>query len=860
MERKFEQLGQFIQKHTVVLLVGMLAITVFLGFGLPKVQMDMGNDVFVNTKSQVYKDTETYQKNFGGDSAYILLSGHQDKLISHETMQKIHSLDGRLNKIDNVRGTTNVVNVLNATLKNGNASSVQSTDQNGSGQSTQTKLMNSLSKKQKQQLQSTLAQSLTPAQQQQVQQYTLTILTPTQKQALAANPAAASQMTGQLNLKQQQQIQTYMMSLLTAGQRQQLTGQVMAQVPRVEKMSTPMLNALIFSNNGKVPSEMQQLLPKGGRHVLVVVNTSDKTDMSTYVKMTRDINRAIKQTHFQDGVKVRLAGSPAITSQVQTQVTRAMMIMLGLAVVVMVIVLSLIFRVRRRLFPLLFVAVSLIWTFGFMGWTGISLTLATMATLPIIIGLGTDFGVQFQNRYEETFRQQHNRQDALNTGIGKMGPAVGIALIVMTFSFLTMFLSKAPMMQQFGLTLAIGVVSAYLTELILMFSLLPFFDRHAEPVKADEPHKLSQPSGLAKVLARYAAFVTKHSVIVLIIGVLLGGAGFAVEHNINTETDMTKMIPQQMTALKDTKYLQKQIGSTTYITYLVRADDVRDKRVMQYTDQFGRQEQRRYHDVTDVTSLPTSLNLSGQQLTDTKQGTLNSGIASLPSSMKQVLMSNNQHYATLQFKINKNLSSADQLKLMNKITKDIDAPHGIHVAPAGAEVMMLTGIHNMTANHWLIIIAGIAIIFLVLFVIYRDPRFAMYPILPILLVLGLSPLTLWLMGTSYNPLTISLSSLVLGIGTEFTILILERYREEQKRGKSTVDATISAVSSVGQAIFVSGMTVIGGFSAIIFASFPVLKSFGLITVIDTGFSLISALTILPAIIVFMHRGDKRKQV
>ncbi|HAT54431.1 MAG TPA: hydrogenase expression protein HypA [Lactobacillus sp.] len=858
MERKFEQLGSYIQKHTVALLVGILAITVFFGFGLPKVQMDMGNDVFVNTKSQVYKDTETYQKNFGGDSAYILLSGQRDKLVSHETMQKINALDHRLNKVDNVRGTTNIVNVLNSTLKSGNAT--QAATSMSSGQSSQVKLMSSLSAKQKQQLQTTLGQLLTAQQQQQVQKYTLTILTPTQKQALAANPAAASQMASQLNVKQQQQIQAYTMSLLTVSQRQQLSGQIMAQIPRVEKMSTPLLQSLIFSDNGKVPATMQQLLPKDGRHVLFVVNTSDKTDMGTYVKMTRDINKAIRETNFQNGVKVRLAGSPAITSQVQTQVTRAMMTMLGLAVVVMIVVLSLIFRVRRRLFPLLFVAVSLIWTFGFMGWTGISLTLATMATLPIIIGLGTDFGVQFQNRYEETFRQQHDRQAALNTGIGKMGPAVGISLIVMTFSFLTMFLSKAPMMQQFGLTLAIGVISAYITELTLMFSLLPFFDRHAKPLSANEPNKLTQPSRLAKLLARYAAFVTKHSVIVLILGILLGGAGFAVEHNINTETDMTKMIPQQMSALKDTKYLQKQIGSTTYITYLVKSDDVRDKRVMIYTDKFGRQEQRKYSDVTGVTSLPTSLNLSGNKLTATKQATLTNGVSRIPSSKKQVLMSKNQHYATLQFKINKNLSSADQLKLMNKITKNIDAPHGIQVAPAGAEVMMLTGIHNMTANHWLIIIAGIAIIFLVLFLIYRDPRFAMYPILPILLVLGLSPLTLWLMGTSYNPLTISLSSLVLGIGTEFTILILERYREEQKRGKSTVDATVSAVSSVGQAIFVSGMTVIGGFSAIIFASFPVLKSFGLITVIDTGFSLISALTILPAIIVFMHRGDKRKRV
>ncbi|MCF6160418.1 MAG: MMPL family transporter [Furfurilactobacillus sp.] len=85
-------------------------------------------------------------------------------------------------------------------------------------------------------------------------------------------------------------------------------------------------------------------------------------------------------------------------------------------------------------------------------------------------------------------------------------------------------------------------------------------------------------------------------------------------------------------------------------------------------------------------------------------------------------------------------------------------------------------------------------------------------------------------------------------------------QDEFRIVRETMDATISAVSSVAQAIFVSGMTIIGGFSAIIFVSFPVLKSFGLITVIDTGFSLISALTILPVIIVFMHRGDKWKRV
>jgi len=71
-----------------------------------------------------------------------------------------------------------------------------------------------------------------------------------------------------------------------------------------------------------------------------------------------------------------------------------MAIMLVIAVALMIVVLFLVFRVRRRvMMSLAFVLIGLIWAFGFMGWAGLPITVATMATLPIIIGLGTDFGV-----------------------------------------------------------------------------------------------------------------------------------------------------------------------------------------------------------------------------------------------------------------------------------------------------------------------------------------------------------------------------------------------------------------------------------------------------------------------------------
>src|SRR5699024_11996339 len=67
-----------------------LVITVFLAIGLPKIQIKMGNDVFVDTNSAIYKDTETYQKQFGGDNAFLLLTADNknDSLVNHKTLDR----------------------------------------------------------------------------------------------------------------------------------------------------------------------------------------------------------------------------------------------------------------------------------------------------------------------------------------------------------------------------------------------------------------------------------------------------------------------------------------------------------------------------------------------------------------------------------------------------------------------------------------------------------------------------------------------------------------------------------------------------------------------------------------------------
>jgi hydrophobe/amphiphile efflux-3 (HAE3) family protein len=863
----FSKIGRFIHDHAVATIISIIVLTIVTGFGLTKIKMNMGNDMFVEKKSTLYKDTQNYQKKFDGESFIVTIKEKDGQAVNEATFKNVAKFSEKAKKISGITTTNNIVSVMNETLKSGNASSMSS----ASSQATQASLMSELTATQMKSIQTNLTKTLSATQQQQMSKYAQSLLNDTQKAQMAAvmqqNPTAdLSRLASKaLDATQQQKVQQYMLSILTAEQKNSMINEVMNDLPKVQNMKTGTLKNLIYSDNGKIPKAMQQLLPANGKYLLVLVATDSSATMTDYQDQYTSIQKALSNAGFtKDKYSINIGGSPSISGTVGGRILGSMKTMLLAAVAMMMVILLLIFPVRKRLLPLAVVLIGMIWTFGLMGWLGINITLATMATLPIIIGLGTDFGVQFLNRYEEEYHRGENTETTIKTTLRHIGPAVGTAVVVMIFSFLTMRLSKAPMMQDFGVTLAIGVAVCYFVELFLMFAILSLSDKHKAMKKAEKntSTKVEKkgPSWLNRGLQAYSRWVMKHSILVIIVGVILGAAGFMVESKIPMQTDMTTMIPQKMPALVATNKIQDVVGSTTSITYTVESDDVRDKEVIQYLDEFGSKEKDKYGDkkIDSVASLATTLKASGEM--PTSQALLTQSIDDLTKTVKSSLISDDHTMATLTFTLDKKMGSSDaSLKLMKDIQKDAeDAPTGITVRAAGGEAMLLQGMENMAANHWLIIFAGLAIIFVVLLLVYRKVRDALFPIVPIAVVLGLSPLTLHLMGISYNPLTISLSSLVLGIGTEFTILILERYIEEKKQGIPTPEALEKAIGSVGQAITVSGLTVVAGFSTLLFVKFPVLQSFGLITVLDTAYSLICALTILPAIIYLFDRNHERK--
>ena len=97
--------------------------------------------------------------------------------------------------------------------------------------------------------------------------------------------------------------------------------------------------------------------------------------------------------------------------------------------------------------------------------------------------------------------------------------------------------------------------------------------------------------------------------------------------------------------------------------------------------------------------------------------------------------------------------------------------------------------------------------------------------------------------------------MTIGVAAEYTILVMERYAEEEEKLHDPVAAIQESVQKIGTAITVSGLATFVGFSALCLATFPIMSNFGLSTLIAVGFSLIGAIFIMPAVLAVIGSLD-----
>jgi RND superfamily putative drug exporter len=98
-----------------------------------------------------------------------------------------------------------------------------------------------------------------------------------------------------------------------------------------------------------------------------------------------------------------------------------------------------------------------------------------------------------------------------------------------------------------------------------------------------------------------------------------------------------------------------------------------------------------------------------------------------------------------------------------------------------------------------------------------------------------------------------ITGLGLGLGIDYALLIVNRFREEMHNGKSVEESAIITVGTAGKTVFYSGLTVMVTLSALLLFPLNFLKSFGYAGVIVTLFAIFGALIPLPALLAILGK-------
>ncbi len=172
------------------------------------------------------------------------------------------------------------------------------------------------------------------------------------------------------------------------------------------------------------------------------------------------------------GGRYVVSGAPVVVDGLARALKDALLVLLGVAIAVMALTLVAVFRSRFRLLPLAIALAAAGLTFGLLGLVGGSLTMASIAVLPILIGLAVDYAIQLQARYDEAVASGAEGAEAARAAAASGGPAIAAACLATGAGFLALQLSPTPMVRSFGLLLVVGVAIAFALALTAGFAAL----------------------------------------------------------------------------------------------------------------------------------------------------------------------------------------------------------------------------------------------------------------------------------------------------------------------------------------------------------------------------------------------------
>ncbi|HUA05651.1 MAG TPA: MMPL family transporter [Solirubrobacteraceae bacterium] len=623
---------------------------------------------------------------------------------------------------------------------------------------------------------------------------------------------------------------------------------------------------------------------------LIQVRLKASLTPSQQAQAIKWIKQAVQMPMFRSAYHgtYTVSGVPVVTNDLASTITGGVAGLLAAALVVMGVVLLLVFRNRPRLLPLGIALAAVGITFGVVSLLGGSLTMASIAVLPILIGLAVDYAIQFQSRAEEAGGD-------VAQAAATAAPTIATAALATAAGFLALLLSPVPMVRGFGELLIVGIAIALACALTAGSAAMVLWRRRRSvPVPARVPRPSPPSLGVVGASARGAgeilgegrsaissrvgrvargavAGAVRRPGRVLAVGLVLAAAGWVADTQMPVQSDVTKLVPSNMPALKDLRTLERVTGVSGEIDVLVKSNNVATPKTISWMvdyentllAHFGYVESKGCASAAlcPALSLPDLFCSGSQANAGSCTGSLNAGLissllAAVPPYFSQAVITPDHREATLAFGI-RLMPLSRQQREIDYMRAHLHPPPGVSAELAGLPVLAAQADASLSSSgrRMLMLAAGLVAVALVLLLVLRTARRALVPLVPIALATGWSSLILFATRIPLNPMSAALGALVIAISTEFSVLLSERFRAERRAGLDPAEALARTYRFTGSAVLASGITAIAGFGVLALSSITMLRDFGLVTLVDLSVSLGGVLLVLPSVLALSERRD-----
>ncbi len=201
----------------------------------------------------------------------------------------------------------------------------------------------------------------------------------------------------------------------------------------------------------------------------------------TYVNSSRisEIVNALEDYFRKMGgldVSVRQTGMPLIYKHLDDAIIKSQIQSLILALIFVFVIMSFqLGSIIGGLFGVVPVSLTILVVYGFMGYVGIPLDIATVLIASVSIGMGIDYSIHFFNRLKSELKEGVSIEQGLSKVLGTTGVAILINALSVSLGFLVLVFSSVIPLQRFGVLILLTMVLSAGATLVLLPALLLIF-------------------------------------------------------------------------------------------------------------------------------------------------------------------------------------------------------------------------------------------------------------------------------------------------------------------------------------------------------------------------------------------------